>query len=100
VYVGAADAETRPFAVSLLNQLDDPDRSVLVCVDPAGRRVEIVTGSIARRQLSDSQAGLAALAMQTSFAAGDLIGGLVTGIQQLGDHAHQPPLLHTNPFNQ
>jgi uncharacterized membrane protein YgcG len=100
VYVGGADEETRPFAVSLLNQLDDPDHSVLVYVDPAGRRVEIVTGSLARRQLSDAQAGLAALTMQTSFAAGDLIGGLVTGVQQLGDHAHQPPLMHTNEPHQ
>ncbi|HEU4948841.1 MAG TPA: DUF5130 family protein [Kribbella sp.] len=100
VYVGGADAETRPFAIDLLNQLDDPDHSVLVYVDPAGRRLEIVTGQEARRQLSDSQAGLAALTMQTSFAAGDLAGGLVRGVQQLGDHAHQPNLLHTNQPHQ
>jgi uncharacterized membrane protein YgcG len=96
VYVGGADSETRPFAIELLNELDDPDRSVLVYVDPAGRRLEIVTGSAARRQLSDAAAGLAALTMQTSFAAGDLTGGLVTGVQQLGSHAQQPPLLHAN----
>lgn len=100
VYVGGADSETRPFALDLLNQLDDPDHTVLVYVDPAGRRLEIVTGPAARRQLDDSQAGLAALAMQTSFAAGDLTGGLVTGIQRLGDHAHVPPLLHTNEPHQ
>lgn len=94
VYVGGADSETRPFALELLNELDDPDNSVLVYVDPAGRRLEIVTGANARRQLSDTSAGLAALAMQTSFAAGDLTGGLVTGVQQLGDHAHQAPLVH------
>ena len=96
VYVGGADSETRPFAVELLNELEDPDRSVLVYVDPAGRRLEIVTGATAKRQLSDHAAGLAALSMQTSFAAGDLTGGLVTGVQQLGDHAHQAPLLHAN----
>lgn len=96
VYVGGADSETRPFALELLNELEDPDHSVLVYVDPAGRRLEIVTGSAARRQLTDTQAGLAALAMQTSFAAGDLTGGLVTGVQQLGQHAHQAPLLHFN----
>ena len=94
VYVGGADSETRPFALELLNELDDPDRSVLVYVDPAGRRLEIVTGPLAKRQLSDTSAGLAALTMQTSFATGDLTGGLVTGVQQLGQHAHQPPLLH------
>jgi uncharacterized membrane protein YgcG len=96
VYVGGADSETRPFALELLNELDDPDNSVLVYVDPAGRRLEIVTGPNARRQLSDTSAGLAALTMQTSFATGDLTGGLVTGVQQLGDHAHQAPLVHVN----
>jgi uncharacterized membrane protein YgcG len=100
VYVGGADSETRPFALELLNELDDPDRSVLVYVDPAGRRLEIVTGSLAKRQLSDTAAGLAALAMQTSFATGDLTGGLVTGVQQLGTHAHQAPLLHANEPHQ
>lgn len=100
VYVGGAEGEVRAFALRLLNQLDDPDHSVLVYVDPAGRRLEIVTGSAARRQLPDGQAGLAALSMQTSFAAGDLSGGLVTGIQQLGDHAHQPPMMHTNRQHQ
>src|SRR5205823_14056609 len=74
VYVGGADSETRPFAIELLNELDDPDSSVLVYVDPAGRRLEIVTGPLARRQLSDASAGLAALTMQTSFATGDLAG--------------------------
>lgn len=96
VYVGAADSETRPFASRLHSRLPDPDRSVLVYVDPPGRRLEIVTGSYAKRLLADSQAGLAALTMQASFAAGDLTGGLVTGIQQLGEHAHQPPLLHAD----
>lgn len=96
VYVGGADSETRPFALELFNELDDPDNSVLVYVDPAGRRLEIVTGPQAQRQLSDTAAGLAALTMQTSFATGDLTGGLVTGVQQLGAHAHQAPLLHAS----
>ena len=96
VYDVGADSETRPFALELFNELDDPDSSVLVYVDPAGRRLEIVTGPLAKRQLSDTAAGLAALTMQTSFATGDLTGGLVTGVQQLGTHAHQPPLLHAS----
>jgi uncharacterized membrane protein YgcG len=95
VYVGGADSETRPFATKLHGMLDDPDHTVLVYVDPPGRRLEIVTGDQAKRQLPDSQCGLAALTMQASFAAGDLTGGLVTGIQQLGEHAHQIPMLHT-----
>jgi uncharacterized membrane protein YgcG len=100
VYVGGADEETRPFALELLNELDDADHSVLVYVDPAGRRLEIVTGSLSKRQLSDTAAGLAALTMQTSFATGDLTGGLVTGVQQLGENAVQAPLLHANEPHQ
>lgn len=95
VYVGGADEETRPFARKLHERLDDPDRSVLVYVDPPGRRLEVVTGAAAKRRLSDSQCGLAALTMQASFAAGDLTGGIVTGVQQLGEHARQLPMLHT-----
>jgi hypothetical protein len=33
--------------------------------------------------------------MQTAFAAGDLAGGIVRGVNQLGDHARQPDTLHT-----
>jgi uncharacterized membrane protein YgcG len=95
VYVGAADEETRPFAHKLHARLDDPERSVLVYVDPPGRRLEIVTGAAAKRRLPDGQCGLAALTMQASFAAGDLTGGIVTGVQQLGEHARQLPMLHT-----
>lgn len=95
VFVGAADEETRPFARKLHARLDDPERSVLVCVDPPGRRLEIVTGAAAKRRLSDTQCGLAALTMQASFAAGDLTGGIVTGVQQLGEHARELPMLHT-----
>ena len=87
--------------VELLNELDDPDHSVLVYVDPAGRRLEIVTGSAAKRQLLGHARGARrARRMQTSFAAGDLTGGLVTGVQQLGDHAHLPTLLHVNEPHQ
>jgi uncharacterized membrane protein YgcG len=100
VYVGGADSETRPFAQDLLTKLDDPDNSVLLYVDPAGRRLEIVTGANAKRRVTDAQAGLAALTMQTSFAAGDLTGGLVTGVQQLGEHARQLPMLHADQLHQ
>jgi hypothetical protein len=32
--------------------------------------------------------------MQTSFAGGDIVGGLANGIQQLGEAAQQPTTLH------
>jgi hypothetical protein len=58
------------------------------------RKLEIVTGIEARRVLSDLECRLAAAAMQTSFAGGDIVGGLTVGVQQLGEAARQPKTLH------
>ena len=44
--------------------------------------------------LDDLECRLAAATMQTSFVAGDIVGGLVDGIHQLGDSARQPATLH------
>lgn len=94
VFVGASEGETRPFAERLHAALVAPARSVLVMVDPAARIVEVVTGSEARRVLDDAEVKLATLAMQTAFAAGDLVGGIKAGLIQLADHARRPQLLH------
>ena len=94
VYVGSADGDVRLHAERLHSQVPDPSRSVLVLVDPVARQLEIVTGSAVRRQLDDAEVGLAALSMQTAFAAGDFAGGIAAGVQQLGDHARRPPMLH------
>lgn len=94
VYVGHADREAGPFARGLHGALSAPERSVLVFVDPVERILHIVTGSVVRRSLSDEAVRLAALAMQTSFAEGDLVGGLTRGLAQLGEAAAQPPTLH------
>lgn len=67
---------------------------VLVAVDPQARRLEIVTGADARRWLDDRSCALAAATMTSSFAAGDLAGGIVAGLQVLGDHARHPRTLH------
>ena len=96
VYVGASDGETRPFAERLHRALVAPGRSVLVLVDPAARIVEIVTGAEARRDLDDAEVKLAALSMQTAFAAGDLVGGITGGVLQLAEHARRPTLLHND----
>jgi uncharacterized membrane protein YgcG len=96
VYVGASDGETRPFAERLHASMVAPDRSVLVMVDPAARIVEIVTGAEARRVLDDAEVQLAVLAMQSTFAAGDLVGGIAAGVHQLADHARRPTLLHND----
>ena len=94
VFVGRADGEPRAFATQLHNRLVAPPRSVLIMVDPGARVLEIVTGGTVRRNLRDQEVELTALQMQTSFAEGDLVGGLKRGIQMLADHARAPETLH------
>jgi hypothetical protein len=94
VYVGAAEGEARPFAERLHASLVAPARSVLIAVDPAARLLEIITGSVVRRDLSDEAVRLAAVAMESAFAEGDLLGGIKRGLAQLADAARKPATLH------
>ena len=94
VFVGRAEGETRPFAERLHAALVAPDRSVLVLVDPTAQLLEIVTGTDAQLVLDDAEVKLAVLTMQTAFAAGDLVGGITRGVQQLAEHARRPQLRH------
>ncbi|MGH3338478.1 MAG: DUF5130 family protein [Propionibacteriaceae bacterium] len=94
VFVGVSEEDSRAYAERLHRSLTDPDHSVLVMCDPEFHKLEIVTGSEARRTLGDLECRLAAATMQTSFAGGDIVGGLAAGIQQLGEAAHQPKTLH------
>jgi tryptophanyl-tRNA synthetase len=87
VYVGALDEPVRQAAENLHARLADPAHSVLVAVSPDQRQLEIVTGEIARKRVSDRDSKLAALSMAASFGGGDLAGGLVSGLAQLADHA-------------
>jgi hypothetical protein len=96
VYVGAADGEAGPFAQRLHASLTAPSRSVLVMVDPAARLLEIVTGSVVRRDLPDDAVRLAAVAMESAFAQGDLVGGVKRGLAQLADAARKPATLHAS----
>ena len=64
--------------------------SVLILVAPNARRVEIVTGSALRGRLSDRDCALAALSMTSSFAGGDLAGGILQGVRMLGQRAGKP----------
>ena len=97
VFVGNAEGEPRPFAERLHASLVAPARSILVMVDPTRRLLEVVTGAHVRRTLSDTEVELAVAAMQSDFAAGDLVGGLRRGIQMLADHARAPQTLHAGP---
>lgn len=94
VFLGPTGEDSRGYAIRLHAALDDPDRSVLLVVDPAAHVLEIVTGTATRRVLGDAECRIAAATMQTSFAAHDLAGGLTAGIQQLATVAYEAPTLH------
>jgi uncharacterized membrane protein YgcG len=94
VFIGVSEEDSRAYAERLHKALTDPDHSVLVMCDVEFRKLEIVTGIETRRVLSDLECRLAAAAMQTSFAGGDIVGGLTVGVQQLGEAARQPKTLH------
>jgi uncharacterized membrane protein YgcG len=94
LFVGKAEGEPRAFATQLHNSLVAPARSILILVDPDARALEIVTGGYVRRTLSDKEVELTALQMQTSFAEGDLVGGIRRGIAMLAEHARPQNTLH------
>ncbi|GGD16536.1 DUF5130 family protein [Nocardioides daphniae] len=96
VFRGVSDGDPKAFARSLHAALSAPDRSVLVMVDPLARVVEVVTGAEVRRTLTDAEAHLAVMAMQTAFAEGDEVGGLKRGINLLAEHARAPQSNHTS----
>lgn len=94
LFVGSAEGDPRTFATQLHNSLVAPARSILIMVDPDARALEIVTGGYVRRTLTDKEVELTALQMQTSFAEGDLVGGLKRGIAMLAEHARPQNTLH------
>lgn len=94
LFVGSAEGEPRAYATQLHNSLVAPSRSILIMVDPDARALEIVTGGYVRRTLTDREVELTALQMQTSFAEGDLVGGLRRGIAMLAEHARPQNTLH------
>ena len=63
-------------------------------VDPVARAIEVVTGSVVKRTLTDHEVQLAILEMQSAFAAGDRVGGLKRGVTMLAQHARAPQTLH------
>jgi uncharacterized membrane protein YgcG len=87
VYIGELEEPVRDHAERLHRQIDGAAKAVLVAVSPNQRLLEIVTGSEARKRISDRDAKLAALSMAASFAGGDLAGGVLAGIDQLATHA-------------
>ncbi|HTC70331.1 MAG TPA: DUF5130 family protein [Acidothermaceae bacterium] len=95
VQVGLVDGDIRAYALRRHAALGAvAEFGVFVLVEPEARRVEIVTGETAARRLDDRAAGLASLAMATSFAGGDLTGGVVNGVRMMAQAAARPPVLH------
>ena len=92
LYLGDLGRRTRARAEELFVQSGyDLPNSVLVAVSPGQRVVEVVTGAAASRRLPDRACALAVLAMTNTFAASDLVGGIVNGLRQLSDQAGHPP---------
>ena len=88
VYVGSVEGDIREHAERLHAALGPlASRGVLVLVAPGDRQLEIVTGKDSARRLSDRACALSALSMTTSFAGGDLVGGITTGVRMLGEAA-------------
>ena len=96
VYVGSFEGERRAFSERLHGALVSPERSVLIAVDPSQRFLEVVTGSVVRRDLADESVTLAAVAMQSAFTAGDLVGGITRGVAMLAEAARKPQTLHSD----
>ncbi len=87
VYLGDLAEPTRESAVALHAQIKNNDLAVLLAASPNQRVLEIVTGSLAKKRISDRDAKLAALSMAAAFAGGDLAGGVMAGLDQLSSHA-------------
>jgi len=88
VYVGPVEGDIRDHAERLHAALGGQAPSgVLVLVAPGDRQLEIVTGKVSARRLSDRSCALAALSMTTAFSGGNLVGGIVTGVRMLAEAA-------------
>lgn len=80
---GAVAAKHRSFGYDARN-------TCLIAVSPNERAIEIGVGEIAAKRLPDRVCELAVASMQSSFAGGDLIGGLVNALRTLADTAGAP----------
>jgi len=91
LYLGDLGPQTRTRAEELHGQSGGHlAESVLIAVSPGQRVVEVVTGAGAARRIPDRACALAVLSMTGSFAAGDLVGGIVNGLRQMSDQAGHP----------
>jgi hypothetical protein len=97
LYIGDLGPKTRLRAEELHSLSGaHPTDSVLIAVSPGQKVVEVVTGATAARRMPDRACALAVLSMTTTFANGDLVGGIVGGLRQLSDQAGHPAGLRTH----
>jgi Domain of unknown function (DUF5130) len=87
VFLGDLGGKPTDTAQRLHGQMEGSDEAVLVAVSPEQRVVEVVTGPEARVRLPDRGAKLAVMSMVASFKEGDLLGGLLSGLQMLAEQA-------------
>jgi hypothetical protein len=92
VFIGSW-SDGRVGVLRKLAALQQPERTVLIAVNPAERVLEIVTGRLARIALDDRACELAAMSMTSSFAAGDLVGGIRDGVAVLAEHGRRSTVL-------
>ena len=97
LYIGDLGKQTRLRAEELHSLSGgNTSESVLIAVSPGQKVVEVVTGAAAARRVPDRACALAVLSMTTTFANGDLVGGIVGGLRQLSDQAGHPAGLRTH----
>jgi uncharacterized membrane protein YgcG len=84
VYLGRTSEDSRAHAEQLFVDTGLHTRpAVLILVAPPQRRVEIVTAPAVREWASDEACARVVDEMTARFAAGDLAGGIITGVESL-----------------
>ena len=91
LYVGQLNEPTRDSAEALFHKLAaEVDAPLLIAVSPGQRVLQIVTGEESAARVPNKSCALAALSMRAAFTAGDLAGGIATGLGMLADAAGRP----------
>jgi uncharacterized membrane protein len=88
VYLGMSGDDSRAHAEAVFAEAGLHERpAVLILVAPLQRRVEVVTSPAVMHRVSDRDCGLAVMGMVSSFAVGDIAGGICDGLRRLAEAA-------------
>ena len=92
VYLGPSEEDARAHAERMFVERGLHTRpAVLMLVAPESRRVEVVTAAAARERVNDAAAQEAVDRMTARFADGDLVGGLIAGVEHIANTAGSGP---------